>query len=94
MRAVLEILPKAEKIATHTIGLEMPYNLYEQIKLLIEECRGQVLDQDFAVNVTVMAQFVQRDLPAFQAGLQELSRGSIQAEILESDENAIFPVKD
>ncbi len=94
MRAVLEILPKAEKIATHTVGIEMPYNLYEQIKLLVEAHHGLILNQDFAVEVTIMVQFIQNDLPDFQTALQELSRGSVQAEILESDENAIFPIAD
>ncbi|MBN2501137.1 MAG: YigZ family protein [Anaerolineales bacterium] len=94
MRAVLEALPKAEKIATHTVGIEMPYKLYEQIKLLVEAQHGLILDQDFAADVTIMAQFKQDDLPDFQTALQELSRGGIQAEILESNQNSIFPIKD
>ncbi len=91
-KAVIEALPKAQKIATHTVMLAVPYNLFEQSRLLITAKRGYILDEDFAGDITLTVRFEQADLAPFQAALQELSNGQIQAEIVESDENAIMPL--
>ena len=51
VKAVLEILPLAEKVPTHTVMLVIPYALYEQVKIIIHEffrkpehvCGGQMI---------------------------------------------------
>jgi putative IMPACT (imprinted ancient) family translation regulator len=92
VRSVLRELPRAQKVPTHTVFIELPYYLYERIQLLVEAYHGQITDQDFGVQVSLTARFAVEHLPQFQAALSELSRGQIQAEIIETNENTIMPV--
>jgi uncharacterized YigZ family protein len=91
-RAVLEQAPLAEKVSTQTLMMAVPYALFEQVRLLISAHRGQSLDEDFAADVTMTARFVREDVTGFQAALQELSNGSLQAEIVATDEATIIPL--
>jgi uncharacterized YigZ family protein len=94
VKAVLEILPLAEKVATHTALLAVPYHLFEQVKLLVGEENGRILDENFAADVTLTIQFNQAGLPTFQERLRELSHGQLQAEIVVSDDETIMPLRD
>jgi uncharacterized YigZ family protein len=91
VREVLAVLPRAEKVPTHTVMLAVPYPYFERVRLAVAEHQGQILDEDFAADVTVTARFAVEHLPAFQAALQELSNGQLEAEIIGSDEATIMP---
>ena len=93
-RSVLQALPRAQKIPTHTVLLSLPYNLYERVINLVKTHQGQVIDQEFAALVTVTARLSFDDLPEFQNDLQELSRGQIQAEIIATNTETIMPLAD
>ncbi|MFQ5615467.1 MAG: YigZ family protein [Anaerolineales bacterium] len=90
VREAIKALPIAEKAATHTVMMGIPYNRFEQTRRLIAAHNGQILDEDFTVDVTITARFRVADFPRFQAALNELSRGATQAEIIETDEETIF----
>jgi uncharacterized YigZ family protein len=92
VRAVLEIAPRAEKAPTHSALLAVPYHLFEQVKLLIEAENGRILDETFAADITLTIQFTVEQFPVFQEALQELSHGSLTAEIIETNEDTIFPI--
>jgi uncharacterized YigZ family protein len=92
VKEVLEALPLAEKVPTHTILMAVPYNLFEQVKLLIEAHNGRVLDETFAADVTVTAQFTVEQFDAFQDALRELSHGRLEAEIVETNPETIMPL--
>ncbi len=92
VRAVLEHLPLAEKVATHTVMLAVPYPYFERVRLLVPAHHGVILDEDFAADVTVTARFAIEHVPAFQEALQELSAGTLQAEIVETNDATIMPV--
>lgn len=91
-RAVLEVVPRAEKVPTHTVSVTVPYPLFEQVRLLVAQHRGRMVDETFAADVKVTAQLASERLPAFQEALSELSNGTLQAEILESNESTIMPL--
>jgi uncharacterized YigZ family protein len=93
VRTVLEILPRAEKVATHTIVVAAPYSFFERIRLAVEAHHGQILEEDFASDVTVTARFAVEHFPGFQANLQEMSNGTLEAVILETDEATIMPIR-
>lgn len=84
VRAVLEQTRRAEKIPTHTAMMVIPYTWYERLKLLIDAQHGQIVDQDFAADVTVSARFPAEAFPAFQAALGEASHGSLAAEVIDT----------
>jgi uncharacterized YigZ family protein len=92
VKAVLEKLPLAEKVPTYTVMMAVPYNLFEQIKLLIEAYSGRILDEDFAADVTVTAMFAIKKFDDFQDALRELSHGRLEAHILETNPETIMPL--
>ena len=91
-KAVLEILPRAEKVPTHTVMLALPYSLLEQVRLLVGEWNGRILDEQFAADITMTMQFTVARFTGFQDALRELSHGSLTAEIIETHEDTIMPL--
>jgi uncharacterized YigZ family protein len=92
VRELLGVLPRAEKVPTHTVLVATPYSLFERVRLAVEAHGGQILDEAFAAEVTVTARFPVERLPPFQAALQELSSGAIAADIVATDEATIVPL--
>jgi uncharacterized YigZ family protein len=92
VRAVLAILPRAVKLATHTVMLAVPYAYFERVQRLIAAHQGQTLGQDFAADVTLTARFAVEHLPAFQGALREMSNGALEAEIVETHPAASMPL--
>ncbi|MGD8969578.1 MAG: YigZ family protein [Anaerolineae bacterium] len=93
VREVLSVLPRAVKVATHTVRIDTPYSLLEQIRRLVGVHQGQMLDETFAGQVTMTMRLPQDRLPDLQSALQELSRGRIQAKVTKSSESTIVPLK-
>lgn len=91
VREVVDCVPRAEKILCHTVMAAFPYTYLERIRLLVGAHQGQVLDEDFAADVTLTARFAVDHLPAFQTALRELSSGSLQAELIDTGE-ILFPI--
>ncbi len=85
MRAVLTAMPRAVQVPTHTVLLAVPYPLFEQVQGLITAHRGQILSQDFGIDVTIEARFAVARLADFQKALAELSNGALQAEIVNTE---------
>jgi uncharacterized YigZ family protein len=92
VREVLAVLPRAEKVATHTAMMAVPYAYFERVRRTIATHNGQILDEDFAADVTLTARFAVEHFAAFQASLREMSSGQLEAEIVETDEATIMPV--
>lgn len=86
VRAVLAVTPLAEKVPTHTMMLALPYSHLERVRLLIAESAGQILEEVFAADVTIVAQFVVEKWPDFARALEEMSHGSLQAELVEMNQ--------
>jgi uncharacterized YigZ family protein len=93
VREVLSVLPRAVKVPTHTVRIDTPYSLLEQIRRLVGVHQGQMLDETFAGQVTMTMRLPQDRLPDLQSALQELSRGRIQAKVTKSSESTIVPLK-
>lgn len=93
VREVLAILPRAERVSTYSVQLILPYNLYERVKALADEHAGTILDEQFAAEITLRIQFRVDLLPDFQDALRELSHGSLEAEIFDSANNTVMPLR-
>ena len=83
---VVKSVPRARKMQVHVAMLALPYNLLERIRLLAGRHNGTVLGEDFAADITMTLRFPLENFPAFQSDLQQLSSGSLQAEIIETSE--------
>lgn len=81
VRAVLEVLPRSEKIEKRQLLITIPYTSYELVKRLIAAHSGEIQDEEFAVSITLTLSFAVADIPAFVAALSELTAG--QAEVIE-----------
>jgi uncharacterized YigZ family protein len=93
VRQALAILPRAERIPVHIVMLAVPYNWFERLCLLIAAHHGDLLEQDFAADITLTARFPSQHLPAFQNALSQASHGSLAPEII-ATEMAIVPFQD
>ena len=86
VRLVVESVPRAKKVLTHTIMLAFPYTYLERVRLLVASQAGTVLDEEFAADVTLTAGIMVEKLPALQASLSDLTKGKVQAEIIGTEE--------
>lgn len=77
-QAGLEALPRAERVERRRGLLEIPYNLYEQVKRLVAAHQGQIEDEDFAAEVTLTVVFAADDCAAFGAALAGLTAGHVE----------------
>ena len=84
MRTVIDAAPRAHKVLTHTVMLDLPYRLLERLRLLIKAQQGEILDETFGEQVTLTTRFPVDYLPAFEQALGELSNGTLQAEIVDT----------
>ncbi len=91
-KAVLEILPRAEKIPTYTVMLAVEYSYFERVRLMLKKYGAQTLDEDFGADVTITARFTEEKLEPFQLELSELTRGRNHAEIMSYDPQTIMPL--
>ena len=65
------------KVERCTVGMDLPYSLYNTVKLTITEYSGTIEDEEFGAQVLVIARFVASDLPAFSADLRERTAGRV-----------------
>ena len=92
VREALAMLPRAIKVPTHTVLIAVPYALYERLRLLVSRHLGQINEEDFAADVTLTVRLNVDAYPAFQDALRELSSGSADAEIVETNLETIMPL--
>lgn len=92
VRSVLEILPKAEKVATVVTEFKIGYPQYDQTQRLAEAFNGSIEHQNFEVEVTMRIKFREEVFEQFQWELIQLTNGRVSAAIVETDLNDIFPI--
>jgi uncharacterized YigZ family protein len=82
-RQGLATLPTEYNILKKTLGLEIPYPLYELVKRLIAGHHGTIEDETFTADVTLILLLPVDDIPAFTAALTELSNGQIEPIVMD-----------
>ena len=92
VRTVLDVLPRAEKVPTHTVLVAAPYTFFERVRLAVDAHLGLILEEEFAADVTVTARFPVERIPTFRDALREMSNGIIEAEIVGTDPATIMPL--
>lgn len=92
VREVLKLARRAVKVPTTTIGLQLPYPLFEQVQRLAASCGGELLESQFLADVTLMLRFRDERLQAFVEQASNLSAGQIQPVVLEHNPETIFPL--
>lgn len=92
VRAVLEVTPRAVKVATQTLRFTVPYSVFERLRLLVQAHGGQIIDETFAAEVTVTTRLTLGRVSAFRESLRELTRGTVEVEIVAEDDATIMSV--
>lgn len=90
--AVLDALHWAVKMPTITVKVKIPYTYFERIRLLVAKHGGKVLEEVFEIDVCLQVQFADSAIDNFQSELQELTNGTIQAEIVSKNMDTIMPL--
>ena len=93
VKALLEVLPHAEKVPTYLVMLAFQYTFFERVRLIISTHKGVIIDEDFGPDVTVTARFPVEYFDNFQKALGELTRGRVTAEIIETNPDTIMPLE-
>jgi uncharacterized YigZ family protein len=86
---VVNAVGRGQRVPMHVAMLAIPYNLLERVRLLTARHRGEILGEDFAADITMTMQFPVDAFDEFQSGLQELSAGKLQAEVVETKEMVV-----
>jgi uncharacterized YigZ family protein len=91
VRLAVEDVPRAQRVLTHTLMLAFPYTYLERIRLMVASMGGNILDEQFAADVTMTVQLKVERLEGFQSKLNDLTNGKIEAEVI-GTENVLMPV--
>jgi uncharacterized YigZ family protein len=75
----LNVLKTEYKIARNTLGIELPYPFYDKVLRLVQKYNGEIEDEAFAGNVTLMFKMPQEFIAEFQRALAETTSGQIAA---------------
>jgi uncharacterized YigZ family protein len=83
---VVNAVGVGKRLPVYDALLVIPYNLLERVRLMTARHNGEVLDEDFAGDITMTLQFPVESFDGFQGELQELSAGKLKAEVIEMKE--------
>ena len=86
---VVGAVERGRRVPVHVSMLAIPYNLLERVRLMVWRNNGGVLEEDFAGDITMTLQFPVESFESFQKELQELSAGTLKAEVIETKETII-----
>jgi len=74
-RTALKTLSTEETISRKTLGIQIPYPLYEIFKRLIEQYNGAIQDEEFTEIITIFAPFPVDEIEAFVRAADDTSSG-------------------
>lgn len=80
-KAALEAAGISQMAEWTSVRIRCPYNAFERIKRLLDEQSAVIENTDYAVDVVISALVREDRSETFSAALQELSAGSVTAEI-------------
>jgi uncharacterized YigZ family protein len=85
-QSVVNAVRRAHRQQVRVAMLALPYNLLERVRILAGKYRGDILDEDFAADITMTLRFPVENSDRFQADLSELSAGKLSLETIETTE--------
>ena len=91
VKAVLENLPRAQKIPVHIVMVSIPYNWVDRMRIKIKNHQGIIIEENFTVDVGMILQFPVTSYPAFEKDIHDSSYGKFAPFIFETKVQ-IFPL--
>lgn len=86
---VVSAVERGKRVPVNVALLAIPYNLLERVRLMSTRYNGEVLDEDYAGDITMTLQFPVDSFGGFQNDLRELTAGKLQAEVIETKETVV-----
>lgn len=83
---VANTVRRARRQQVQVAMLALPYNLLERIRILVHKHHGDILDEEFAADITMALRFPVENAVVFQTDLSELSAGMLRIETIETTE--------
>ncbi len=83
---VVSAVRRARRQQVQVAMLALPYHLLERIRALVHKHQGTIRDEAFAADITMTLHLPVESMQEFQAGLSELSAGTLRAETIETAE--------
>jgi uncharacterized YigZ family protein len=77
-KEVLAVLKTERKIERHLWGLDLPYSFYQPIRKLIEQHEGDIQDETFAGDVSILVSLPVHREAAFATAVIEMTNGVVQ----------------
>ena len=77
LKAALDVLPRTERVERKTFLLELPYPLFERVRMLVASHHGEIGGEEFGASVLLTLVFTVDDVEPFRAALRELSAGRL-----------------
>lgn len=71
------------KVERVTIGIEIPYSLYDRVKLMLPDYEAILDDEDFAGEITLIMRIPVENLSPLRDALRELSAGQVEPMVLD-----------
>jgi uncharacterized YigZ family protein len=93
-QAVLNALPRAEKVSTYTIMLAFEYTYFERMRQYASAHQAIILEEDFGADVTLTLQIREEKFENFQMDVKDLTRGAVEAIIMQRDPETIMALTD
>ena len=76
-QAALGKLKTERKVKKTTVGLELPYSLYDRVKHLVDAHNGSIEEQQFEAEILLIVTFIAGDLERFSRDLRERTAGAV-----------------
>jgi uncharacterized YigZ family protein len=89
---VVQAAERGRRVLVNVAMVVIPYSLLERLRILVRRQRGEILEEDFAADITLTLQFPVDVFEVFKNELREISAGKLNLEVIETKE-AIFKVE-
>lgn len=77
-KAVLAVVPRAEKIERQALALTLPYAAYEPARRIVAGHAGSILGEEFAADVTLRVLLPIAQVSTFIRAIEELTAGYVR----------------
>lgn len=86
---VVQAVGRGKRVPVHVALLAIPYNLLERVRLMTVHYHGEVLEEDYAGDVTLTLQLPIESFEGFRNELRESSAGKLNVEVIETRETIV-----
>ena len=92
MREVISILPLAQKAATVSTEISLPYSVFDQVKRLVSTHNGTIQHPVYGADIRLLIKFLEEDFPPFQTAMTQMTNGRITPQITSTNPNDIIEI--